>query len=162
MHDHASTGVRAQLKAALRHLVAACAAGSTTGAQRVTQLTGAQPGTVSRWTSPDRDDCMPLDVALMLTVETGATSIAAVFAAACGCRLVPIAEGEGAVERAALIDELLAKQRHHATTTAEMAAALADGQVTTQECRTILAAMEREAEQQAAMRRLIAAGAGGR
>jgi len=148
-------GLRASLKAAVRHLIGACTAGSTSGAQRVSLVTGVAPGTVSRWHGEAHPDLMPLDVALFLTQETGSTVIAERFAAACGHRLAPLGDDDAAAGRRALIDRLVGFHAGAGGFSTRLAEGLADGTLTRREARDALAALQVHQDDNAETARML-------
>jgi hypothetical protein len=155
-------GMRAGLKSVLRHLIGACAAGSTSGAQRVGLITGAAPGTISRWQGDGYPDLMPLDVALLLTQETGSTVVAAAFADACGHRLVPIGDDEAQAGRPAMIDDLVGFHAGAGSFSARLAEGLADGSLSPREAKDALAALHSHQDRNAeTARRLTVIAEGG-
>lgn len=134
---------RERVKAACRHLVAACGGGEG-GRARACELAGVSAGELSKWLSPDYPDLPRLAAVMAWTVETGSPAFAQVLAGACDHRLVPLSEAEARAERAALIDRLVGLQSRNGATTQVFADALADGVVTGRERRDVLDAIHRQ------------------
>lgn len=130
---------RAAVKAATRHAMDALPAIGETQRQAAGRVLGVGPDRVSRWCADHVDELIPLASALVLERESQMPVFAALFAAATGHRLVPIAGGEAPA--ADLIGGLCRLVGSHGAAVAVISEALADGRATAREAGDGLAAL---------------------
>ncbi|ODN69209.1 phage regulatory CII family protein [Methylobrevis pamukkalensis] len=134
-------GMTARLKGATRAALEALATADETGRARAARLTGAAPGTLSRWASPDHDDVISITAALTLEAAIGAPVFAPVFAEAAGCALAPMDSAPAGTD---VSGALLGVVRESGALIGGIGAALADGTVTPAELRGLLDLMSGE------------------
>lgn len=157
-------GIVPMIKIATRALVAACAVPGSTGPRRVEELTGASPGTISRWQGDAHPDIIPTAVVFLVEFTIQKPIFSRLLAELTGHRLTPITDDDTADPSD--VDGLTADLIHivgsGSRVGASLGQALEDRRVTRREARETLAVIGEHEDRLAGAKRRLARLAEGR